>query len=108
MDLNICWGMGVGGGPGSNSANYIPTIYCIIHLDEFIIRFFKTLLLLARVNIWPEKVGSEYVYDAKSQSTEEIIQEIVPLFLRVICFFGLLYKSLWSEGFACLMRLHRL
>lgn len=81
--------MGGGGGPGSNSANYIPTIFCIIHLDEFewFIRFFKTLLPLARVNIWPEKVGSEYVYDTKSRSTEEIIQEIVPLFLRVICFF---------------------
>lgn len=63
---------------------------------------------MSRVNIWPEKMGSEYVYDAKSRSTEEIIQEIVPLFLRVIWFFSLLYKSLWSEGFACLMRLHRL
>lgn len=79
----------LGDGGSSNSTNYIPTIYCITHLDEFewfIIRFFKTLLPLARVNIWPEKVGSEYVYDAKSRSTEEIIQEIVPLFLRVIFF----------------------
>lgn len=104
MKLNICWGVGVG--LDSNSPIiFLQYILCGINSNVywgggffcfvFLSGFTKRTTTGKGKYLSLKKAGSKYaVYDSNSRSTDEIISEIVSLFLRVKCSFGLVYKSL--------------